>query len=63
VATPRPAPETIPLMDPTLAMPAALLLHVPLPVTSLNADVDPRQILRLPVIDAGNGRTVAVVVV
>ena len=44
--------------DATEAVPAALLLHVPLPVASLNCVVEPSQTILVPVIATGNGLTV-----
>ena len=50
-------PVTTPVVDPTLAIPGALLLHVP-PPASLNVVVKPEQTVKLPNIAVGNGLTV-----
>ena len=46
-----------------LAMPVALLLHVPPVIASLNAVVRPEHMLRVPRIAVGNGLTVTIVVI
>ena len=50
-------PVTTPVVDPTLAIPVALLLPVP-PPASLNVVVKPEQTVKLPNIAVGNGLTV-----
>ncbi len=62
IAVPVATPVTIPEDDPTVAMPVALLLHVP-PGTELpNGLVNPTHTLILPVITPGDGLTDTVVV-
>ena len=54
-------PVTIPVVEPTVATPVALLLHVP-PPASDKVVVNPEQTLRLPSIAVGNGLTVTTAV-
>lgn len=60
---PKAFPNTTPVASPTGAMAGLLLLHVPGVEESLKVRVPPRQILVLPVIGAGSGLTVTVVVI
>ena len=60
VELPAVMPATVPDV-PTVAF-ALLLLHVPLPVASLNVVDEPAQTLIVPVIAAGNGFTVTAAV-
>jgi len=62
VTVPPAAPETTPVVDPTVAMPPLLLLHVP-PPPSVNVMVDPWHTTDGPEIDDGSGSTVTGVVV
>ena len=55
-------PVTTPVVNPTLAIPVALLLHVP-PPASLNVVVKPEHTLSVPNIAVGNGFTVTTVVI
>ena len=55
-------PVTTPVVNPTVAIPVALLLHVP-PPASDKVVVNPEQTLRLPSIAVGNGLTVTTAVV
>jgi hypothetical protein len=48
-------PKTTPVVEPTEATDALLLLHVPPEVASLKDTVEPSQTLDGPVMDAGNG--------
>ena len=54
-------PVNIPVL-PTDAIPEALLLHTPPPVTSVSAVVSPEHTFKVPVIFAGNGLTVTIAV-
>jgi len=56
-------PPTIPVPDPTVAVEVALLLQVPGVLASLNVVVSPAQTLEEPLISAGRGLTLTVVVV
>ena len=56
-------PVTIPVDEPTVAIPVALLLHVPPVVASVKAVVSPEHTFIVPVIDAGNGFMVTIAVV
>ena len=60
VELPAVTPVTVPDV-PTVAL-ALLLFHVPLPVASLNEEVDPAQTLIVPVTAAGSGFTVTTAV-
>jgi hypothetical protein len=60
---PAATPLTVPVPEPTVAMPVALLLHVPPPVALARVVVRNGQTAVVPVIDAGNGLTVITVVV
>ena len=60
VAVPADTPVTSPVAD-TVAVP--VLLHVPLPVASVSAVVDPAHTLKVPVMAAGVGFTVTSVTV
>ena len=51
--------ETIPEEEPTVPTAILLLLHMPPVLVSLKAEVDPEQILVVPVIAPGNGFTVS----
>ena len=51
-------PLTVPEPEPTVAMPVALLLHVPPPSGSLKVVVAFTQSSRVPVIADGNGLTI-----
>ena len=53
---------TDPLEEFTVATPGALLVHVPPEVASLKVVVSPTQTAAVPVIAAGNGLTVTIVV-
>ena len=55
-------PITIPVVDPTLAIPVALLLHVP-PPPSVNAVVNPAHKVKVPDIAEGNELTVTTEVI
>ena len=55
-------PVTRPVAEPILAIPEALLLHVPPVVASLNVVVSPEQTLRVPSIAVGDGFTVTTAV-
>lgn len=59
---PADTPVTIPVNDPTVAKPVLLLVHVPPALVLLKAVVNPAHTLVVPVIDAGGGFTVTVVV-
>lgn len=59
-AVPAATPVTTPVDAPTVATPALLLLHVLLPDPSLSVVVRPAQTVNTPVMDAGDGLTVAV---
>ena len=52
---------TIPVDKPTVAIPVLPLVHVP-PPASLNAVVKPAQTTAVPIMDDGNGLTVATTV-
>ena len=56
-------PVTIPVKDPMLAVPVALLLQMPPAVALLNAVVRPAHMIRVPRIAVGNGLTVTIVVI
>ena len=56
-------PVTIPVDEPTSAMDGLLLLHVPPDVASLSVVVRPWHISLMPVIAAGKGYTVSMVVI
>ena len=62
VVDPALAPEATPVPEVIVATEELLLLHVPLPVISLSVVVDPGQTLVFPVIAAGSGFTVNVLV-
>jgi hypothetical protein len=64
VAVPGPggSPVTIPVAEPTVATPGLLLLHIPPDVASLKGKDEPAHTDVGPVIDAGGGLTVTVVV-
>lgn len=53
VAIPAVTPLTIPVDEPTVAMPVAVLVHIPPEVVLLNVAVEPMQINAVPVIAAG----------
>ena len=55
-------PVTMPVVDPTLAIPVALLLQVPPPAASVKVVVNPEQTASVPSIAVGNGFTVATAV-
>ena len=57
VEVPTATPVTIPVVDPTVAVPVALLLHVPV-LASVNVVVNPTHTDRVPLITPGNGFTV-----
>jgi hypothetical protein len=59
---PAVTPDTIPEPEPTVATEVELLLQVPPDTASLNVVVDPVQTVSVPVIAAGNGVTVTMVV-
>ena len=59
---PDATPVTTPVEGLTVAIVEVLLVHVPLPVASLNVVVKPTQTVSVPVIDAGNGLTVTTLV-
>ena len=61
MAVPAVFPDTMPVLDPTVAL-VLLLIHVP-PPASVKAVVDPTQTFRLPAILAGAVFTVTVVTV
>ena len=56
-------PMSIPDEDPIVATGVLLLLHVPNGVASVKVDIVPAHSLNTPVIGAGNGSTVTMVVV
>ena len=58
-----PTPVTTPVVAPTLAMAALLLLHVAPGVVVLNVVVLPTHTFGVPLIGPGNGFTVSTVVV
>jgi len=58
---PAEIPVTIPVEDPTLAIPVALLLHTPPEEASLNVVVEPKHRDSVPVIEAGTGYTVTII--
>ena len=60
---PTATPVTIPLEEPTVAIPVLPLLHVPPVVASLNVVVAPVQADAAPVMDEGNALTDTSVVV
>jgi hypothetical protein len=55
-------PVTIPVVKPTVAMPVALLLHVP-PPASDKVIVKPEQTVSVPSMAVGNGYTVTTAVI
>ena len=55
---PAATPDTIPVVDPTVAIAVLLLLHVPPPGLQLKAVVVPGHKLFIPVIPDGKGLTV-----
>jgi hypothetical protein len=57
-APPRDIPVTIPVVEPMVAIPKLLLLHVPPGVRSDKVVLAPRQIDVIPVIEDGSGFTV-----
>ena len=57
-AVPPDTPVTIPLKDPTVAIPGAPELHVPPEDVSVKVAGTPAQMTALPDIGAGNGSTV-----
>ena len=61
VAVPAAMPVTVPVAEPTVAFDVLLLLHVPLPVTSVNAVVSPIHTVPVPVMPEGTELTVIVV--
>ena len=61
VEVPAVTPVTTPEPEPTVAL-ALLLLHVPLPVASLSVVVRPTQTFIVPVMAAGSGLMVTMVV-
>jgi hypothetical protein len=61
-AVPGVTPVTTPVVEATVAIPVALLDHVPAPAGSLKAVVVPGQACNRPVIAAGIGLTTAAVV-
>jgi hypothetical protein len=61
-AVPAAMPDTTPVAEPTVAMPVALLLHVPAPLASASVVDDSAQTLVVPVIAAGSGFTATVAV-
>ena len=63
VDVPDDMPVTIPVEEPTVAIPVLPLVHVPPLVASLKVVVKPAQTDAVPVIDDGNGFTVATIVV
>ena len=63
VVVPANTPVTIPVEEPIVATVGVLLLHVPPVVASLNVVVEPSQTVNVPVIPAGDGLTVTIVVV
>ena len=62
VTVPADTPVTTPVPEPTVALLVLLLLQVPPVVASVNAVVKPAHTLVVPVIEAGNGFTVTVIV-
>ena len=60
---PADIPETKPVDPPIVAIPVAALVHVPPGVVLLNEVLSPIHALGIPVIGAGTGFTVMVVVV
>lgn len=62
IVVPALMPVTRPVEAPIVAMPVLPDIHVPPAVASPSSDVAPMQALRVPVIGAGSGSTVMVVV-
>ena len=60
---PADLPVTIPVVISTVAIPVALLLHVPPAIASVNCVVSPGHTVNVPVITPGNGLTVTTAVV
>jgi hypothetical protein len=58
VAVPMDMPVTIPVEDPMVATPGALLLQLPPAVASARVVVEPTQVFSVPVIGAGVATTV-----
>jgi hypothetical protein len=63
VLVPAATPLTVPVPDPTVAIPVVLLLQVPPPVALARVELAAWQTNVVPVIEAGNGLTVTTVVV
>ena len=63
VTAPPAMPVTVPVVEPTVAIVALLLLHVPPVFGSLKVVVRPTQVLAVPVIAEGTGVTVITLVV
>ena len=63
LAVPALTPVTNPVLEPIVAMPVLPLLHVPPVVALARVDVVPAHIAVAPVIAAGSGFTVIIVVV
>ncbi len=63
IAVPAVTPVAIPVVEPMVATPRLLLLHVPPGVGSPKAVVSPTHTLSVPVIGNGNGLTVTVAVI
>ena len=62
---PPPTPVTTPVVEPTVASAGLPLLQVPPPVASLKVvvvGIEPPQTIKVPVIAAGLGFTVAIIV-
>jgi len=62
IAVPAATPVTTPVLDPTDPIAVLLLLHVPPGVVELKTVVNPVQTVAVPVIAAGSGLTVMVIV-
>ncbi len=60
-AVPAATPTTIPVLVPTVPTDELLLLQTPPPVASVSAVADEAQMVIVPVIAAGVGRTVKLV--
>jgi hypothetical protein len=63
LVVPAATPVTMPVPEPTEAIAVLPLLHVPVPVTSLNVELAPAHAAVVPVIDEGSGLTVIAVLI
>lgn len=62
VGTPTERPVAIPVVAPIGAIVTSLLLHVPVPVALVNVVVRPTHTVFVPLIAAGSGLTVTIIV-